>query len=477
MARRLCDFARVTALCASVLFFAPGLRAQPTDRAQPEPPVTPAPSTDPATGDTQPPAPDGSAPSEETTDQTAATPADQKGDEKADEKAEKKKKKKGEPALTDAASAAEAANASPKFKKKGPKQKGERFGRVEVFGRVAFRAELERHETAALDPDDPYATGRVDSFDLVVPLARLGAHYRAPVKWLSAEIEIDVADGLELLDAWAMARTENLSARAGQFKVPFSAIELENSFTLPLARRGLVHDLLVDELEVAGRRPGVAFGARSKEKRFFSPSLVIGAFQGSVLTDEDPDDRDVELASEDALGAQSLVARAEGRVGDLTLGLNYEHRVGTDVELDPSYYWTFGADAVFDTELGNNGIRIWAEVMDGASWFEHRLKPADVYDAVFVTTRLIGAFRFGGTRREAFYVEPYGMFSLFEPDTDIASDLVFEEAIGVNVGLWRRVRVGLEAEFQKAQPNFPERYFLGEDADRKALVLGAQLVF
>jgi hypothetical protein len=39
------------------------------------------------------------------------------------------------------------------------------------------------------------------------------------------------------------------------------------------------------------------------------------------------------------------------------------------------------------------------------------------------------------------------------------------------------VRVGLEAEFQKAQPNFPERYFLGENADRKALVLGAQLVF
>jgi hypothetical protein len=238
-----------------------------------------------------------------------------------------------------------------------------------------------------------------------------------------------------------------------------------------------VHDLLVDELEVAGRRPGAVFGARHRDKRYFSPSLVLGAFQGSVLVDEDPDDRDVELASEDALGAQSLVARAQGQIGDVTLGVNYEHRVGTDEELEPSHYWTFGADVVLDAELGQNGIRIWAEVMDGASWFEHRLKPVDTYDAVFVMTRLIGAFRFGGTRREAFYVEPYGMVSILEPDTDLASDLVFEEAIGVNVGLWKRARVGLEAEFQKAQPNFPERYFLSENADRKALVLGAQVAF
>ena len=60
---------------------------------------------------------------------------------------------------------------------------------------------------------------------------------------------------------------------------------------------------------------------------------------------------------------------------------------------------------------------------------------------------------------------------------DLASDLVVEEAVGVNVGLWKRVRVGLEIEFQKAQPNFPERYLLGENGDRKALVLGAQIVF
>ena len=351
----------------------------------------------------------------------------------------------------------------------------DRFGHVEVFGRVAMRAELERHEAVVVDSDDPSLTEPIDSLDLVVPLARLGVRYRAPMRWLSAELEIDVADGFELLDAWALAKNDHFAARAGQFKLPFSAIEMESSFTLPMVRRGIVHDLLVDELEVGGRRPGVAFGARSSGD--FRPSLVLGAFQGSALTHEEPSDRDTEPLSETALDSQSLVARAEARVWDVTLGVNYEHRVGTDLENEPSHYWTFGADAVLDTELGDHGIRVWAEVMDGASWFEHRLKPIDTYDAIFVTGRVIAAFRFGGTRRETFYVEPYAMFAMLDPDMDLASDVLVEEAIGVNVGLWKRARLGLEAEYQKAQPNFPERYLLEEDTDRKALVLGAQVAF
>jgi hypothetical protein len=381
------------------------------------------------------------------------------------------------PALNTDAEARDEANAPAGRHKPATTDAGTkaRFGRVEVFGRVAMRAELERHEAIVADADDPRTTESIDSLDLVVPLARLGVRYRAPVKWLSAEIEVDVADGFELLDAWALAKNENLSARAGQFKAPFSAIEMESSFTLPMVRRGIVHDVLVDELEVAGRRPGVAFGVRSRGA--FRPSLVLGAFQGSSLTHEDPEDRDVEPLSETALDSQSLVARAEARVWDVTLGVNYEHRVGTDLENDPSHYWTFGADAVLDTELENHGIRVWAEVMDGGSWFEHHLKPVDQYDAIFVSARMIAAFRFGGTRKETFYVEPYAMFATLDPDMDVASDVLVEESIGVNVGLWKRARLGLEAEYQKAQPNFPERYLLGEDADRKALVLGAQVAF
>src|SRR5262249_22681941 len=161
---------------------------------------------------------------------------------------------------------------------------------------------------------------------------------------------------------------------------------------------------------------------------------------------------DVEPISERALDSQSLVARAEARIWDVTAGVNYEYRVGTDRENEPSHYWTFGADATLDTEFGKNGLRVWAELMDGASFFEHRFKPIDQFDAIFVSARAIAAFRFGGTRRETFYVEPYGMIATLDPDIDIASDVMLEQALGVNVGLWKRVRLGLELEYQKAQP-------------------------
>jgi hypothetical protein len=391
--------------------------------------------------------------------------------------APKKKKKKDLPELpSDGTPSYAESGGDARSPSSGGRKRDDSHGRVEVFGRVAVRGELERHERAVLNPDDPRTLGRVDSFDLTVPRARFGVRYRAPVRWLSAEVEVDAADGFELFDAWIRARNENFSARAGQFKVPFSAIQMESSFDLPMVRRGLVDDILVEELEVAGRRPGIALGARQRDG--LRPSLVVGVFQGSVLIDDDPDDRDVEPFSERALDAQSAVVRGEMRVfDDVTLGLNYAHRVGTDIELEPRHYWTFGGDAVFDAEFGKRGVRVWAEVLSGASWFEHRLKPIDARDATFFSVRLIGAFRFGGTRREECYLEPYGMLAMLDPDTDVHGDLVVEEAIGVNVGLWKRVRIGLELELQKAQPNFPARYFLGENGDRKAVVLGGQMAF
>jgi len=457
MARRLLGFAWVTAACTAGMLLSPELLAQEAPKE-----VEPA-------GDAR-----------------ADAPAPDVDAQPKKKKKKKKKKSDEQPATQ----STEQPAAEPPDQPSAPSSKGtvsaepagprarpqkNRFGKLEVFGRVAVRAELERHERAVLDPDDELTLGRVDSLDLLVSEARLGVDYRAPAKWLSAEIEIDAADGLELLDAWAMAKSENFSTRAGKSKMPFSAIEMESSFTLPMARRGLVQDILVDELEVAGRRPGVTFGARYGKS--VHPSLVLGVFQGSVLVKEERDDRDVEPFSERALDAQSLVARAEARVWDVELGVNYEHRVGTDHVLEPSHYWTFGVDAGLDTELDGYGVRAWAEVMDGASWFEHRLKPIDAFDAVFVTTRFITAFRFGGMRREELYVEPYAMMAVLDPDIDVSSDIVVEEAVGVNVGLWKRVRVGLEAEYQKAEPNFPERYFLGENGDRKALVLDAQIAF
>ena len=65
------------------------------------------------------------------------------------------------------------------------------------------------------------------------------------------------------------------------------------------------------------------------------------------------------------------------------------------------------------------------------------------------------------------------MFGLLDPDKEVSQDLLSEEVLGVNVGLWKVARVGLEAELQRVERNFPQTYYLGDDPDRVALVLQA----
>jgi hypothetical protein len=45
-----------------------------------------------------------------------------------------------------------------------------------------------------------------------------------------------------------------------------------------------------------------------------------------------------------------------------------------------------------------------------------------------------------------------------------------EIAAGVNVGLWGLLRVGVQGESVRAEPNLPRRYLLGADPDRLAVL-------
>ncbi|HEX6274422.1 MAG TPA: hypothetical protein VFZ53_15375 [Polyangiaceae bacterium] len=347
------------------------------------------------------------------------------------------------------------------------------LGSVEVGGRVFARAAFARQPRIVVDDTGTPVEEDVDSLDMSVPSARLRARYRAPVKWLSAEIEADFAPDPELKDAYVRARPDHLLVQAGQFKVPFSAIRLESPWDLPIVDRGVVDDVLVDRFQIAGRRPGWAVGVRTKAG--IRPELVVGTFQGSVLDDVTTGDFDP--IEELALDSQSLAARATVRIGDVALGAGYEHRVGSPAELEIEHYATGNLDAVIDTPIGSGGLRVWAEGIAGESWYEHEAKPVDGEDAFFVCLRLIAGYRFGGAGYGELYVEPYGMISGLDPDTEVTSDGVLEGALGVNVGLWDLVRVGLQGELVRAGRNFPRSVYLGQALDRTALLLQAGVQF
>ncbi|HEV8548390.1 MAG TPA: hypothetical protein VGQ57_05160 [Polyangiaceae bacterium] len=349
------------------------------------------------------------------------------------------------------------------------------FGRLEPTGRIFVRGALSSHHEAVIDAAGATHEERIDSFDVSIPSARVGLYYHAPLRWLTANVEAELTKKPELKDAWLKARFRYLTAKAGQFKMPFSNIESESIWDLPVAQRGLLHTALVKDLQVAGRRPGVTLEARGHGK--IRPSLVVGGFQGSVLTDDDPDKRKVELLSEQGMSSQSWVARAELRVDDFVFGAEYEDRLGTPALLVTKYYQTGGLDMTLDTELGRVGLRIWVEGILGQSWLENWYKPPDGRDATFAFARVISAVRLLGRHRGELYVEPYGMFGLLDPDRDVTQDLASAEVLGVNVGAWKIVRVGLEGELERVERNFPQTYYLGSNPDRAALVLQAGAQF
>lgn len=341
------------------------------------------------------------------------------------------------------------------------------YGVLTVGGRVFSRATFQTRDQALVTSEGTVEERTIRSLDLSIPSARIKVEYQSTLEWLSAEVEADFAGRPELKDGYLQIRQKPFWFRAGQFKMPFSAIAMESPWTLPMVDRGFVHDLVSDVLQVGGRHPGLSLRARARGG--IRPELSLGAFQGSVLTD--PTTNETDLAENAFLPSQHWVARAGLRLGDAEVALSYQHRVGTPRPFEQTYHWTAGADLVLDMELAGGGLRAWAEGMAGESWLEHEDKPADDELATFVMGRAIVAPRFFGTAPRELYLEPFAMLSVLEPDAGgVVSDLVWELAVGMNTGFWDLLRVGIQGEVVRGERNVPDGYLLGTNPDRIAVL-------
>lgn len=358
----------------------------------------------------------------------------------------------------------------PREQGKQKKQKA----KLDAKGRLFLLAELSRQELSRVSSTGMLQKRPVTTLDLSVQSARVGLEYRGKPRWLRAEIEVELSGKVHLEDAYLEAKQHYWEVQAGQFKVPFSALMLDSSWTLPTVTRGFVHDVLTDRLDVAGRRPGL--GATARAHGALDPRLTLAAFQGSQLSALSTSDRDTDLIERQGVNSQSFAARGEIRPGDFEIGASYEHRLGA-VALDKTrHFWTAGADVKWSLDHAAGGLRLWLDLMAGASWYEHASKAADGDDATFTTVRLLVAHRFGGLAKGDFYVEPFAFGALFDPDADVISDQAWEGMLGVAGGLWHRARVTLQGEFVSVRRNFPASYAMG-DADRLALLLQAGAVF
>jgi hypothetical protein len=341
---------------------------------------------------------------------------------------------------------------------------------VRLKARVFALAEVSHRRERVFTIDSGVVERDRDALDLSLLSARIGAEYRSPLRWLTAELELELSGNVRPKDAYVQAG-KSLFVRAGQFKVPAAALEIASPWTLPLARRGLVHDLMADWMDVAGRAPGVAVGYRSKEG--LKPRLMLGAFQGSTLKSALPGDRDVRLLDRASLSAQTYAGRAEIAPFGVAIGAWFEQRVGSVAIGQFAHYATFGLDATVDQRFENGGLRLWVDGSAGEGLYEAQDKPESDGRPWFVAGRALAAYRFGGTEPSDPYVEPFGFFAAFDPDTEVVADLTTEAAVGLVAGFWDRARVTLQGELTHGRRNFPAGFLAGQSPSHRSLLLQA----
>jgi hypothetical protein len=323
------------------------------------------------------------------------------------------------------------------------------------LGNLSIGGRLRARETLSAKEDKEFKG------QLTLPAARLEFTYdwKGRVK---AVVEFDVLDGLK--DAYAALKVvDGLAVRVGRFKVPLSLVELESSARLPVVRRGLVHDVLKPGvLNLTHRQVGAQL-----EWQCLGCARVVRLRVGVWQPEEG------RFSVEEGLGLMPM-ARGTWQVLDtLEVGASARGDAFSAVNGGVSAHWTLGVDVKHALPLSWGEWRSWAEVLVGRSPL------LSASQGQLLTARLVTAVRYGGLKKNRFYVEPFLMASAVDPALRTTNDLLWEAVGGLNVGQWRRWRLQAQYEQREAEAAVPAVLTtLEEDlVKRKALLVQLEVMF
>jgi hypothetical protein len=345
-------------------------------------------------------------------------------------------------------------------KPKKEKKKGKLDDKLSFGGRVFARTAMTR-----VGDDGPFQA------QAAIASARVGASYRWEM--LRADVEFELVTE-KLKDAFLRLRLldadTTVDVRAGQFKMPFSAIQLESGWKLPVADRGIISGVLTDGLQVAGRHAGVDLEA--KLAGAMKPKLVAGIFQGT-------NDLGDPLSAPASAGfGQTVVVRGTIEpVDGVEIGVAGGERSGgfPTIPVKVLHRWSGELDVTVDVAAGPGRVRLWAEGMAGSSWLIAEPAPGNTR-TTFVGGRALAAWRHGGAEAGDCFVEPYAMFGMIDADSNATDDVVMEATGGIGYGAWDVWRLQLELEVWRVGENAPAGIALGSglvSANSTSLVLQA----
>ena len=258
-----------------------------------------------------------------------------------------------------------------------------------------------------------------------------------------------------LRDAYVkVAPMKYLQFRMGQFKRPFSRVELRSRGRLETIHRGVSNAWLIEELGYGERDLGLQVeGGMSDE--LLSVNYACGVFNGSGknMEEEDPD------------GSKDFVVRLDVEALDmLSVGANGSYKQFDTSESSlshPDSAWAAGGD--FRLKLG--GFRLLGEYLTGENYLysdmKHMLEAgvwADHYHESVATSwsaLLMLAYKHKVFEKWRLAVQPVVKGEYLVPDDSLDEAYVWALTSGANLFIGKHVRLMLNSEIVRPAANAP----------------------
>ncbi len=259
-------------------------------------------------------------------------------------------------------------------------------------------------------------------------------------KMLEAAVELDAAQDDNAV-AWSALRDayvrvkplRELRLRMGQFKKPFSRLELRGRRQLVLVDRGISNAWIVEDLGYGDR--DIGFQVEGRFGKETTLSYEVGAFNGSGRNSREAD----------LDGSKDFAARLELNHNDwLSLGVSGSHqRFDPDVTPLLPRSGTMGAA---DFRLKAGELRVLGEAMFGENQLS--IDHAESWSAL-----LLASYKIPLTETWRMALEPLAKVELLKVEHHVRDAHIWSGTVGANYHLGRYFRLMAQGEWIRPSAN------------------------
>ncbi len=331
-----------------------------------------------------------------------------------------------------------------KKKKKKKKKPWKRNPEVRVAGRVfALYMMRDRHHWRQAQRND------VPLHEFRVSTARIGLEW-SHGKLIDGEVSLEATDETGdsqgalafLRDAYVRIKPmRELKFRMGQFKKPFSRLELTSRGRLRLIERGISNEWIIEELGYGDRDIGLQLEGRfGKRKEVPQVEYQIGVFNGAGRN----------LREADLDGSMDLAGRVEADLAEwLSLGLNASYKqfdTSTYVLSEPAEVPRTAVAGGADFQLDVEQLRVHGEALLARDHFFQARDQTQYEPRNSLGALLLVSYKHRIAKKWRLAVEPLAKGELLDPDTSLADSHILSATLGANLHIGRSLRLMLQAD-------------------------------